>query len=56
MSKLIVAGLLLAITIAVVIWNLNKNKKGTTVLGQEMADASKKEKQRIDDGNSAESP
>ena len=56
MNKYIVAGLLLFVIIALIIWNSNKHKKNTVVLGQEMADASEKEKQRIEIGNFQPSP
>lgn len=56
MSKYIVLGLLLFVIIALVIWNSNKNKKGTVVLGKEMADASEKERQRIEAGSFSQSP
>ncbi len=56
MNKYIIAVLVLLIIIALIIWNSNKNKKNTVVLGQEMADASEKEKQRIEAGNFHSSP
>lgn len=56
MSKYIVLGLLLLVIIALVIWNSNRNKRGTIVLGKEMADASEKERQRIEAGNFSQSP
>jgi hypothetical protein len=56
MSKYIVVGLLLLIIIALVIWNSNKNKRGTIVLGKEIADASEKERQRIEAGKFMQSP
>lgn len=56
MIKFIVVGLILLILIGFVIWNLNKSKKGLIVLGKQLADASEKEKQRIESANLAKSP
>ena len=56
MNKFLVAGLLLFIVIAVLIWNLNRKKRGTVVLGTEMGEASEREKQRLEAGTYSQSP
>jgi hypothetical protein len=54
MERLVVIGILVLITL--VIWKASKKKKGTTVLGKQMAEASEKERRRIEAGNYAMSP
>ncbi len=56
MNKFLIIGLILVVIITIVILTLNKNKKNVVVLGQEIADASEKEKQRIEVGGYGKSP
>ena len=56
MNKYYGIGLIIIILVAIQIWNANKNKAKTTILGQEMADATETEKKRIEAGNLLPSP
>ena len=56
MNKYYGIGLIIIILIAIQIWNAYKDKTKTTILGQEMADATEMEEKRIEAGNLPPSP
>ena len=56
MNKYYGIGLIIIVLIAIQIWNAYKDKTKTTILGQEMSDATEMEKKRIEAGNLLPSP